>query len=222
MDLAPPEAEWQVIERDIGLVARNGGRYHCQHLSSSVSVSLVEAAKADGLPITAEVTAHHLSHTYEDLEELGTNLKMYPPVRTAADRASLRRAILDGTIDAVATDHAPHTQEEKAVPFAEAPRGVIGLETAASVVWDVTGDPDILFRVLSINPSRLMSLNSHGRPIEIGGPANLTVFDPDCSWEVSGFESKSANSPYLGSTFGGRVVATIFTGRLSHLGRAAA
>jgi dihydroorotase len=166
--------------------------------------------------VTSEVTPHHLILDENDLGELDTNRKMYPPLRSPADRLALVKALRRGMIDVVATDHAPHTLSEKDVPFADAPRGVIGLETAASAVWEALGDPDRFFEVLSSMPARLIGLSDHGRPVSPGGPANLVVFDPRAGWTVDTFSSKSANSPFLGREMSGRVRATIHNGEVVH------
>ena len=167
------------------------------------------------LPV-AEVTPHHLTFDDRLVEDLDTNLKMYPPIRSARDRDALREALADGTIDVVATDHAPHTVDEKAVGFEDAPRGVLGLETAAAAVWEIIPDERRFFEVMSINPARIAGLERHGVPVQPGSPANLVVFDPDREWTVTCFRSKSANSPYLGMTLRGRPVATIFEGVITH------
>lgn len=210
----PAEAETSVVERDLRLVRETGASYHCQHVSSKMTVDLIKDAKAEGLPVTAEVTPHHLSFDVSRLDTLDTNFKMYPPLRTDEDRAALVAALRDGTIDVVATDHAPHGADEKAAGFTDAPRGVIGLETAASAVWKALGDETRLFEVMSIAPARIMGLGSQGLAIAPGNPANLVVFDPAAEWVADEFASKSANSPYLGSMMEGRVVATLHRGDL--------
>ena len=166
--------------------------------------------------MTAEVTPHHLTYTDSDVEDLDANFKMYPPLRSTEDRAALRSGLLDGTIDAVATDHAPHTQEEKSVGFESAPRGVIGLETAASAVWEIVGDPHRFFEVLSTNPARIAGMEDQGRILGSGLPANIVVFDPKATWVPRAFFSKSSNSPYLGAQMTGRVVATVANGHVVH------
>jgi dihydroorotase len=208
----PAEAETSVVERDLRLVRETGASYHCQHVSSKMTVELIRDAKAEGLPVTAEVTPHHLSFDVSELDALDTNFKMYPPLRTDQDRAALVAALRDGTIDVVATDHAPHGADEKSRAFPDAPRGVIGLETAAAAVWAVLGEETRLFEVMSIIPARTMGLGSQGLPIAPGNPANLVVFDPKAEWVADEFASKSANSPFLGSTMKGRVVATVHHG----------
>lgn len=210
----PVEAESDIVERDLALIEETHANYHCQHISSRMTVELIRQAKKDGLPVTAEVTPHHLSFDVSSLESLDTNFKMYPPLRTEDDRAALIAGLKDGTIDVVATDHAPHAPDEKAVAFTEAPRGVIGLETAASVVWETLGDETRMFETLAIRPAEVMGMGSHGQVVAPGAPANLVVFDPDATWTADEFASRSSNSPYLHATLNGRVEATIHAGSI--------
>ena len=212
----PAEAETTIVERDLDLVVNTGVRYHCQHVSAAATVELIRQAKADGLAVTAEVTPHHLSFDVTYLNSLDSNFKMYPPLRESEDREALQWALTDGTIDAVATDHAPHAPSEKAVPFEDAPRGVIGLETAAAVAHGVIGDRLRFFEVMSMAPARIAGIERHGHPIGIGRPGNIVVFDTDHSWTVEKFQSKSTNSPYLGRKLRGKAVATILSGRIVH------
>lgn len=215
----PASAEADVVRRDLQLVRETGAHYHCQHVSSKMTVDMIGEAKQQGLRVTAEVTPHHLTFHDAALSDLDTNFKMYPPLRTEEDRVALGVALADGTIDAVATDHAPHQDAEKAVSFDQAPRGVIGLETAASAVWEVFGDRDILFRALSTSPASIAGLKSHGRPLREGSEANLVIFDPNAGWKADEFASKSSNSPYLGREMRGRVKATLHRGVLTYEGR---
>ncbi len=210
----PSEAEAGIVRRDIDLAARTGASYHCQHVSAKMTVELIRHARESGMRVTAEVTPHHLTFDDSSLTVLDPNFKMYPPLRSSEDRASLVEALRAGIIDAVATDHAPHLPGEKDVEFDTAPRGVIGLETAASAVWEAVGDRDLLFRAMSMNPARILGLEHQGRPLGPGTPANIVVFDPDASWHATSFRSKSSNSPYLGREMRGRVVATISRGEL--------
>jgi dihydroorotase len=209
-------AESDVVARDLELVAATGVRYHCQHVSAKETVELVREAKRRGLAVTAEVTPHHLSFDEADVAGLDTNFKMYPPLRGRVDRLALIAALRDGTIDVVATDHAPHSPREKDVEFASAPRGVIGLETAASAVWEAVHDEDRLFDVLSRLPAEIAGLGGQGLPLEVGGPANLVVFDPYSTWVPTRFASKSSNSPYRGREMAGVVRATVYEGRVVH------
>ncbi len=210
----PSDAESQIVARDLGLARKTGVSYHCQHVSALGTVDLIREAKSEGLPVTAEVTPHHLTFSETDLESLDPNFKMYPPLRADEDRLALRSGLLDGTIDVVATDHAPHTTAEKAVGFTRSPRGVIGLETAAAATWEAVFDPHRFFEVLSSRPARIAGMRTQGHLPMAGSPANLVVFDPDKRWTASSFFSKSSNSPYLGRQMKGRVVATIAAGEL--------
>lgn len=213
------EAEESVIRRDIEVAEETGAHLHCQHLSSAGSVELVRAAKKRGANVTAEVTPHHLALTEDDLDPPHPNLKMYPPLRTIADREALRIGLRDGAIDVVATDHAPHSRDEKAVPFEDAPRGVIGLETALPIVLDaLDGDVEALFDRMSITPAGIVGMTRQGRRVEPGSPANLVVFDPLEEWVPSDFASKSDNSPFLGRPLRGRVRWTIYGGRIVYQG----
>jgi dihydroorotase len=210
----PAEAEVDVVRRDLDLVRETGARYHCQHVSAAETIELIRNAKAEGLVVTAEVTPHHLSFDETAVADLDTDFKMYPPLRSGDDRRALREALKDGTIDVVATDHAPHAPEEKAVTFEEAPRGVIGLETAAAVVSKVVGDPRRMFEAMSLKPALIAGLRDQGRPIAVGEPANIVVFDPRQEWTPETFVSRSSNSPYKGHRLTGRPLVTVHNGRI--------
>lgn len=211
---SPASAETSVVTRDLDLAGETGARYHCQHVSSMETVRALEAARARGVRVSAEVTPHHLTFDDSELETGDTNFKMYPPLRSSQDRVALVEALKHGIIDVVATDHAPHTAEEKNVAFEEAPRGVIGLETAAAAVWEVLKDPDRFFEVMSIRPAVIAGLSRHGQPLADSSPANIVVFDPSHRWTVTGFISRSSNSPYLGREMLGSVRATIHEGEV--------
>jgi dihydroorotase len=216
----PREAEEVVVARDLAIARLTGGRLHLCHLSSAGSVELVRRAKAEGLRVTAEVTPHHLAFTEEDLLTYDTNMKMNPPLRTGEDRRDLRAALADATIDAVATDHAPHAVEEKEAEFDQAPFGTIGLETALAAVLTHLVEPGEVtlsraIEALSTAPARILGAGDHGGPIESGRPANLVVFDPSAEWSVEPpFASRSRNSAFLGRTLRGRVVHTMLRGEL--------
>jgi dihydroorotase len=212
----PVEAETGVVRRDLRLVRETGAAYHCQHVSAAETVAVIRTAKEEGLPVTAEVTPHHLSFEVSSLTSLDPNMKMYPPIRSEADRVSLEEGLRDGTIDVVATDHAPHSVAEKSVAFEDAPRGVIGLETAASATLEAIRDPVRLFQVMSLNPALIGGLSRQGRPIVPGEAANLVVFDPEVEWLCDAFVSKSQNSPYRGRVMRGRAKATIYEGEIVH------
>jgi dihydroorotase len=211
----PAVAEEVVVGRDIALAADTGARLHLQHVSTAGSVALIRRAKQSGLPVTCEVTPHHLALDESAVDGLDSNFKMYPPLRTIADRRALVEALEDGTVDAVATDHAPHSASEKNVPFEEAPKGVIGLETSASVTWEaLQGHAAHFFERMSVGPARIAGLQRQGQPVEPGSVANLVLFDPGRSWEPCSFRSKSSNSAFLGSRLTGRVMATIHNGSM--------
>jgi dihydroorotase len=213
----PSLAEELIVARDLSLAKMTGVRYHAQHVSTAATVALIKEAKAAGLAVTAEVTPHHLSFDHRAVESLDPAFKMYPPLRTEADLAALRAGLASGVIDAVATDHAPHASHECEVPFEEAPRGVIGLETAAAAVNSaINPDPMTFFGRMSVAPARIGGLAEHGRPLEVGSPANLMIFDPNVTWTPQTFRSKSSNSPFLGMELRGRVMATIYEGRLTY------
>jgi dihydroorotase len=198
-----------------------GTRLHLCHLSSARSVELVRRAKAEGIRVTAEVTPHHLVFTDDDLVSYDSNLKVNPPLRTLEDRDALRAGVADLTIDAIATDHAPHAVEEKEAEFDQAPPGTIGLETALAAMLTELVLPGILpvgrlIEAMSTAPARILAAADHGGPIATGRPANLVVFDPAAVWTVEApFGSKSRNSAFLGRTLRGRVVHTVFRGELT-------
>jgi dihydroorotase len=215
----PGAAEDLIVARDIAMARDTGARLHVQHLSTVFSAALVREAKASGGSVTAEVTPHHLALDEGALSELDPNLKMYPPLRTPADRVAMVAGLVDGSIDAVATDHAPHTASEKSVPFEEAPRGVIGLETAAAISAAILGADQVsFFERMSRAPARIAGLSGHGNAVEPGAPANLVLFDPDRRWTPRAFVSKSQNSPFLGMELVGKVMATIHEGHVSYEG----
>ena len=217
---APPEAEEIIVFRDLSLARETGGRLHLCHLSAAASVELVRRAKAAGVRVTAEVTPHHLVFTDEDLVTYDTNYKVNPPLRTPEDREALRAAVADGTIDAIATDHAPHAVEEKEAEFDQSPPGTIGLETALAAVLTHLVEPGILslpraIEAMSTAPARILGPAGQGGPIEPGRPANLLVFDPAMAWVVEPpFASKSRNSAFLGMTLRGKVIHTMYRGDL--------
>ena len=182
----PAIAEELMVHRDIELVRLTGARAHFLHLSTAGSVELVRRAKADGLPVTAEATPHHISLTDEALAGYDATYKVNPPLRTRADVDAVRAGLADGTIDAIATDHAPHARETKEQPLDQAPPGMLGLETSLGVSIAHLDMPlaDIV-AALSWKPAAIAGVSDrHGRPIAAGEPANLTVFDPDVEWEV--------------------------------------
>jgi len=214
---SPSVAEEVVVARDLALSRLTGVRYHVQHVSTAGTVSLLQQAHTHGVNVTAEVTPHHLIFDHEQVLSMDPAFKMYPPLRTSADLDALRTALTEGLIDAVATDHAPHSAFETEVTFEEAPRGVIGLETAAAAVNTAVGmEAAVFFARMAGNPARIGGFTRQGQPVGVGGPANLVVFDPGATWTPTTFASKAQNSPFLGMELRGRVVATIFEGRMTH------
>ena len=217
----PSIAESVMVERDLALAAHEGQPLHLMHLSARASVDALERAQAAGVAATAEVTPHHLVLTDEAVRSLDPNTKMSPPLGTASDRDALVAALRDGTISCVATDHAPHSREEKDVPFEAAPFGVTGLETAFSALYTYLVEPGLisletLLERMSAGPARAFGLAEPR--LEVGARANLVLLDLEAGWTVEedGFRSRSANSWLLGQRLRGRVVQTVADGRLVH------
>ncbi len=212
----PAEAEELMVMRDIALARLTGCRIHFQHLSTAGSVAMVRAAKKAGLPVTAEAAPHHFSLDHSCCAGFDTVYKVHPPLRTIDDVAAVKEGLSEGTIDAIATDHAPHTSQEKDRPFAGAPPGMLGLETALAVANTELDIPvEQLVGLLSWRPAAIAGVQDrHGRPIVEGAPANLTVFDPEVEWTVDGaaMASRSSNTPYQGRTVRGKVCHTILNG----------
>ena len=212
----PSIAEELMVFRDIELVRITGASMHFLHLSTMRSVELVRAAKRDGLAITAEVTPHHLSLTQELLSSYNPVFKVNPPLRSIEDIRALKAGLLDGTIDAIATDHAPHPRRDKEMSLDMAPPGMLGLETALGVVL-AEGGCEIrdVVALMSWNPAKIARIDAeHGRDVVAGIKANLCVFDPQLTWSVDPerLASKSINTPYVGRTLRGRVRHTMFKG----------
>ncbi len=218
----PRAAEESIVVRDALLARDAGARVHICHASTAGTVELVRWAKEQGISITAEVTPHHLLlddtrlHTYD-----GRN-RVNPPLREASDAVALRQAVADGVIDCVATDHAPHAEHEKMCEFANARPGMLGLQTALSVVVETLVTPGLLTwrdvaRVMSESPARIVGLPDQGRPLEVGEPANLTVIDPAATWTVTGpaLASRSDNTPYQDMVLPAVVTATMLRGRVT-------
>lgn len=217
----PAEAEEVIVARDLILVELTGARYHVAHASTARTVEMVRAAKRRALPVTCEVTPHHLVLTDAACATYDTHTKMYPPLRTARDVEALREGLADGTVDAIATDHSPHARAQKAdIEFDGAAFGVIGLETALSVVLGLVREGCLTLvqavERLSAGPSRTLAL-PYGTLPE-GAPADLVVFDPEREWVVGAdtLFSKSHNSPFLGRTMRGRAVLTLVGGKPFH------
>ena len=208
-----------MLRRDLELVERLKARYHVMHVSSAGSVELIRTAKAKGLPVTAEATPHHLLLTEEACMGYDPNYKMNPPLRSAADREALRQGVADGTIDSLATDHAPHAEEEKVLEFALAPFGIIGLECAVGLYAKAMIDsglmdwPSLIAR-MSSGPAAV--IHSPSGSLAVGSAADVTVIDPKKEWivDVNAFASKSRNCPYHGMALHARAVLTIVGGQI--------
>jgi dihydroorotase len=210
-------AEESHVSRDIMLAELTGARVHIAHVSTAGSVELMRRAKQKGLAVTCEVTPHHLALTDAAVTSFDTNTKMNPPLRSEEDRAALIEGVIDGTIDAIATDHAPHHADEKMLEYDRAPFGIVGLETALGVVLKVLYETDAaplsrIVEMLTINPARAFSLP--GGTLAEGSPADITVFDLDREWTVAlqRFKSKSRNTPFGDWKLRGNVVATFVGG----------
>jgi dihydroorotase len=215
----PSEAEEIMAIRDILLARRTGGHVHLCHMSTRGSVELIRWGKERGIGVTAEVCPHHLSLTEEAVEGYDTNAKMNPPLRTADDVEALQEAVKDGTIDVVATDHAPHHYDEKEREFADAPNGIIGLETALGVLVTWLVEPGIityaqLVEKMACAPARIFNLP--GGSLRRGAVGDVTVFDAARQWTVdaAAFRSKGRNTPYQGQTLRGKAVCTVVGGRV--------
>lgn len=215
-----PESEAAMVARDILLAERTGARLHLAHVSAAASVRLIAEAKARGARVTAEVTPHHLTLTDEDIQSYDANYKMNPPLRGAADCEALIAGLAAGTIDAVATDHAPHAPHEKEQEFSRAPFGIIGLETALPLVLRLVSARRLTLAraiaALTSGPAQAFGLP--GGTLASGGPADITVFDPEAEWicDPARLQSKSRNTPFGGQTMRGRVRHTIVAGRVVH------
>jgi len=215
------EGEAAMIERDINLVREVGGKLHILHISVRRGIELVRQAKAEGLAVTCEACPHHFILTDEDVPILSTSGKMSPPLRTRDDQEAVIEGLVDGTIDTIATDHAPHTIEEKLRAFPEAPNGILGLETALGSVITSLVHPGILtledvVAKMTVNPASVYGL-SEGT-LNVGSDADITVIDADATWQVNAnaFKSKSRNTPFHGWTFTGLADLTILGGRITY------
>ena len=224
----PALAEELMVLRDIELLRLVGGKLHFLHLSTARSLAMVSAARADGLDVTAEVTPHHFTLSDEACADFDPQFKVHPPLRGADEVAALRGALGTGAIDAVATDHAPHTPELKDLPFDEAPAGMLGLEHAAALTFEALGlspDPVTFFSLLSRGPARVaqlrasdarVGLSAHGGNMAAGDDANVVIFDPTVQWrgDKNALASRATNTPYDGRALVGKVRTTIVKGRL--------
>jgi dihydroorotase len=219
----PCASEDECVDRDIRVAEATGGHLHIAHLSTAKSCTLVREAKRLGVRVTCEVTPHHFTLTDEAVEKYGTHAKMNPPLRGARDLDRILSGISEGTVDALATDHAPHAPALKAKPMADAPFGIIGFETAlplaiTQLVYPGKISLEHLIVMMSSNPAHIIRQNvnpSLGR-LQIGGAADITVFDPNCEWtyRAAGGRSRSRNSPFDGWRLKGIVTTTVVTGKV--------
>ena len=211
----PAVAEEAIIARDVLLAGHVGARLHICHVSTAGSVELIRWAKSKGWRVTAEVTPHHLLLTEDLAVDYDPVYKVNPPLRTEADVLALRRGLQDGTIDCVATDHAPHSVEDKECEWAYARPGMLGLETALAIVVQTMGPQwDRITDWMSVAPAKIAGLAGHGHPLQVGQAANIAIFDPDVRWTVdpTALASRSRNTPYAGMELRGRVEATYLRG----------
>ncbi len=218
----PRAAEESIVARDALLARDAGARVHICHASTAGTVELLAWARGQGIAITAEVTPHHLLLDDSRLETYDAVNKVNPPLREASDVEALRRGLADGTVDCVATDHAPHAEQDKCCEFSQARPGMLGLETALSIVVKTMVEPGLLdwrgvARVMSERPAEIVGLADQGRPIEVGEIANLVVVDPNASWTVSGkgLASIADNTPFESMTFSAKVTTTLLRGRIT-------
>jgi len=214
-----PLAEEMMLWRDIQLVRKTGTRYHAQHISTAGAVKIIRQAKAEGLPVTCEVTPHHLLLTEEAIADYDTNFKVNPPLRTQKDIEALKQAVHDGLVDALATDHAPHLQSEKELEFLAAPCGMVGIECAlplyrkALIETGVCDWPQML-AMLTWRPAQIINVEKGS--LAVGDRADVVVIDPDAAWTIDAtkFHSKSRNCPYQGWTVKGKVLYTLVAGEI--------
>ena len=214
---SPREAEIDLVKRDLELAIETGADINIQHISSKEAVQLVREAKTKSTHIHAEATPHHFSLTEDAAIQKGTLGKMNPPLRTEEDRQAIIEGLADGTIDLIATDHAPHSAEEKKKPITEAPSGIIGLETALALGITNLVKPGKLtlcklIEKMTCNPAELYHLNAG--EIKVGGPADLVIFAENEKWKVKKFQSKSENSPFIGQELQGKIIYTICNGEI--------
>jgi dihydroorotase len=216
---SPTEAEDIMVSRDVILSAKTGAHIHIQHVSSRNAIYIIRRAKSRGVNISAEATPHHMCFSELEVSEFNTNFKMNPPLRSEEDRLAILEGLEDGTIDCIASGHAPHTDYEKDVEFDYAPNGVIGLETALGATLNQLYHSKRLdlprtLSLLTYQPAQIFNLNKG--TLEIGADADVTLFDPGCEWtpQSNSFRSKSSNSPWINRTLKGKVIQTFVSGKL--------
>jgi dihydroorotase len=213
----PPAAEEVMVARDVALAELTGCRLHIAHVSTAGAVRIIREAKSRGVQVTAETCPHYFTLTDDAVRGYNTLAKMNPPLRTAADAAAVKQGLVDGTIDVIATDHAPHALDEKSVEFDGAPFGIIGLETALGLSLALSRGGILsfadLFRKLTVNPAVILGITKG--TLSVGADADVTIIDPDVEWKVesSQFQSKSRNTPFEGFVLKGKAVRTIVGGK---------
>jgi len=213
----PNSAESLMVDREIALSERTGTRMHIAHVSTAESVEAIRRAKQRGIPVTAETAPHYFTLTDVAVEKYGTRAKMNPPLRSEKDREAIREGLADGTLDVIATDHAPHSDEEKAAVFPQAPNGITGLETALPLSLRLVADRvltlETLIAKMTVNPAGVLGVTSG---LGLGRPADVTIIDPDVEYVATpeSFHSKSGNSPFIDWQFKGRAETTIVDGRI--------
>ena len=220
----PREAEEIIIERDLRLNKSIGCHYHIQHMSSGNSVEIVARAQREGIPVTCEASPHHLLLTHEAIQTQGTMAKMNPPLREQSDIDAIKQGIADGVVTILATDHAPHSNDEKRNTMSDAPFGIIGLESALGLYHKALVESGVidwpkLIELLTINPAKLCGLDAQGiGSIAVGGPADLTLIDPSHEWTLTEADlvGKSSNTPFLGWTMHTRAVLTVVAGNIRY------
>jgi dihydroorotase len=219
----PAEAEDVMTSRDIALAEATGGRVHIMHVSSAGSVELIRRAKSRGAPVTTEVCPHHFTLTDECLRSFDANYKMSPPLRGQRHVDACIAGLVDGTIDVICTDHAPHALEKKMRELDQAPFGIVGLETALGLVVTKLIEPNVLdwstaLAKMTINPARILGIDATKGTLRVGADADITVIDPDHAWTVDPekFHSKSANTPFAGWKLRGRADTVIVGGRVKY------
>ena len=218
----PREAEEVMVARDLVLAGGLGARLHVPHVSTAGSVDLIRTAKQRGVRVTAEAAPHHFTLVEDNASTYDPVYKVNPPLRSKEDVEAIRAGLADGTIDAIATDHAPHPPEQKEQEWMHAPPGMLGLETSLALTLTELVHGDVLTMLqavaaLSTNPARSRDISGHGGPIEAGAPANVVLFDPEQRWTVDarGLQSRSRNTPYAGMELRGKVVHTLLRGRFT-------
>jgi dihydroorotase len=221
----PSAAESAIVERDVQLAQSTGGHLHVAHLSTAEALKSLRRAKRAKAHVTCEVTPHHFTLVDENVGDYDTNFKMNPPLRSAADREAILVALADGTVDAIATDHAPHASHEKQMEFERAPFGVTGLETALGLaISELHGKHKVpisrIVELFTAGPARVVNLRGRGS-LSVGNRADVTIFDPKKRWTFDAEESlsKARNTPFGGWQLTGKVIATIVGGRVVHQAR---